>query len=124
MSDLNFDHYTIRVTDLDVSTNFYQGILGLPRIENRTQKEYIRWFSLGNGELHIVEGTPIETNVGIHMALKMDDLDSFISHLKSQDITLHDSKANPDTINVRADGIRQIYFKDPDGYWIEVNESA
>lgn len=124
MSDLNFDHYTIRVTDLDVSTNFYHGILGLPRIENRTQKDYIRWFSLGDGELHIVEGTPIETNVGIHMALKMDDLDSFISHLKSQDITLHDSKGNPDTINVRADGIRQIYFKDPDGYWIEVNESA
>ena len=24
-------------------------------------------------------------------------------------------------INIRADGIKQIFFQDPDGYWIEVN---
>jgi catechol 2,3-dioxygenase-like lactoylglutathione lyase family enzyme len=26
------------------------------------------------------------------------------------------------TITTRPDGIKQIYFKDPDGYWIEVND--
>jgi len=24
---------------------------------------------------------------------------------------------------VRPDGVRQIYFQDPDGYWLEVNDS-
>jgi lactoylglutathione lyase len=24
-------------------------------------------------------------------------------------------------INIRADGVKQIFFQDPDGYWIEVN---
>ena len=24
-------------------------------------------------------------------------------------------------INIRADGIKQVYFQDPNGYWIEVN---
>ncbi|MDB4013267.1 VOC family protein [Cyclobacteriaceae bacterium] len=27
----------------------------------------------------------------------------------------------PNKINIRADGIKQVYFQDPNGYWIEVN---
>jgi len=28
----------------------------------------------------------------------------------------------PYKVHIRKDGIRQIYFQDPDGYWIEVND--
>lgn len=127
MFSLSFDHYTIKVKDLDTSTSFYKEILGLSQIENRTYKPHIRWFSIGNGmELHIVEGDTydIRTNVGVHLALKLRDLDNFISHLKSKNILLHNSKAVPDSITTRADGVRQVYFQDPDGYWIEVNEAG
>ena len=27
------------------------------------------------------------------------------------------------TVNHRDDGVRQIYFQDPDGYWIEINDA-
>jgi lactoylglutathione lyase len=27
------------------------------------------------------------------------------------------------TITTRVDGVKQIYFKDPDGYWIEINDA-
>lgn len=126
MQELIFDHYTLKVSDLDQSARFYSEVLGLQELENRTRKEYIRWFSLGNGgELHVVEGETegIKTNVGVHMALKLSDFDRFTAHLKSKDVTLHDSKGNPGTITTRADGVRQVYFQDPDGYWIEVNEA-
>jgi len=127
MQDLSFDHYTIKVDDLERSAAFYQDVLGLKEIENRTRKPHIRWFSLGNGtELHIVRGgtDEIQTNVGVHLALKLSDFDSFISHLKSNNLTPHNSKGKPNGTTTRTDGIRQVYFQDPNGYWIEVNEAG
>lgn len=127
MSELTFDHYTIKVKSLNLSTQFYGQIMGLPEIENRTQKEYIRWFSLGNGsELHVVEGPvdTISTTIGIHLALRLVDFDAFLTRLKSNDIQIHNSKGKPQSYTTRADGVRQVYFQDPDGYWIEVNEAG
>lgn len=127
MFNLAFDHYTIKVADLETSSSFYKEILDLNEIENRTGKPHIRWFSLRHGkELHIVEGEreEIKTNIGVHLALKLADFDAFIDHLKSNDITPHNSKGKPGKITTRADGVRQVYFSDPDGYWLEVNEAA
>lgn len=124
MADLTFDHYTMRVKDLDRSAAFYKEVLGLEEIENRTRKEHIRWFSLGRGELHLAQGPTVRTHVGIHLALALEDIEAFMDHLKSHDITIHDSKGTPEKITTRADGILQIYFKDPDGYWIEVNNAV
>lgn len=126
MFDLTFDHYTIKVNSLKESAVFYKEILGLPEIENRTKKDYIRWFSIGEGELHIVEGdsSRIQTTVGLHLALKTSDLDGMISRLNSKNILLHDSSGTPHSYTSRADGVRQFYFQDPDGYWIEVNEAT
>lgn len=127
MFDITFDHYTIKVNDLDRSTEFYSEILDLSEIINRTGKDYIRWFSLGNGrELHIVEGDTeaIKKNIGVHLALRLTDFDSFLDHLKLHGITPHNSKGKPESITTRADGVRQVYFPDPDGYWIEVNEAG
>lgn len=127
MSDLSFDHYTIKVSDLEASISFYNKVLGLDEIKNRTEKPHIRWFSLGNGtELHIVEGETeeIRTNIGVHLALKLVNFDKFIDHLKSHEVKPHNSKGKRGKITTRADGVRQVYFQDPDGYWIEVNEAG
>lgn len=120
-----FDHYTIKVNNLGTSAAFYKKILGLIEIQNRTEKSYIRWFSLGTGELHLVEGNSeeIKTNIGVHLALKLEDFDGFLAHLRENNITPHNSKGEANTTTTRADDIKQIYFQDPDGYWIEVNNA-
>lgn len=121
-----FDHYTIRVSNLNASIEFYKRVLGVEEIENRTRKTYIRWLSLGNGaELHVAEGDTktVPTDVGVHLALRLKDFDLFMDHLEQNGITPHTSKGEPNKITTRADGIRQVYFTDPDGYWIEVNEA-
>lgn len=127
MFDLTFDHYTIRAKDLDRSAEFYTKVLDLSEIENRTKKSHIRWFSMGEGrELHIAKGNSdiVKTNVGVHIALRLKDFDGFLSHLRKYNINQHNSKGIRHCITTRADGIRQVYFRDPDGYWIEVNEAA
>ena len=126
MFDLTFDHYTIRAKDLDKSADFYMKVLGLSEIENRTKKEHIRWFSMGERkELHIAKGNSdiVKTNVGVHIALRLKDFDGFLAHLNKYNINQHNSRGIRDSITTRADGIRQVYFQDPDGYWIEVNEA-
>lgn len=125
MPDLVFDHYTMRVKNLDRSATFYKEVLGLKEIYNKTEKEYIRWFSLGNGELHLAEKPDevVETHVGLHIALSIENMDAFMEKLKRNNITIHNSKGTAGELTVRADGVRQIYFKDPDNYWIEVNEA-
>lgn len=126
MSLLKFDHYTIRVKNLDRSVSFYRDTLGLPEIENRTRRSHIRWFSIGAGqELHVVENQDeqVRTNIGIHLALRVRDFEGFRKRLEKNNITIYNSKAKPDEITIRADGIRQVYFQDPDGFWIEVNDT-
>ena len=41
--------------------------------------------------------------------------------LDKMKIIYSDWPGNSNKINIRADGIKQIFFQDPDGYWIEVN---
>ena len=35
-----------------------------------------------------------------------------------------DWPGTPHKINIRADGIKQVFFQDGDGYWIEVNSDG
>jgi catechol 2,3-dioxygenase-like lactoylglutathione lyase family enzyme len=124
---LTFDHYSITVSDLKTSSSFYKNILSLPEIENKTEKETIRWFSMGKDmELHLIEGNTDEISMiqRIHLALKSNDLDGLMERLGENDIYYASAYGKPNTYNVRPDGIRQIYLQDPDDYWIEVNDVA
>ncbi len=119
-----FNHAALSVKDVDRSAEFYKKVLKLPEIENRTKKEGIRWLSMGDGrELHLLSIVKehVVINKAVHIAFTTSKFDAFIKALFNLKITYSDWPGTPNTINVRADGIRQIYFQDPDGYWIEVN---
>ncbi|MFE3847857.1 VOC family protein [Flavobacterium sp. LB3P45] len=121
---LKMDHVALSVKDLDQSIDFYTTVLKLHEITNLTRKEGIRWVSLGDGkELHLVSTIkePVTINKAVHLAFKTANFDSLIQVLVKRNITYSDWPGELHKINVRADGIKQIYFQDPDGYWIEVN---
>jgi lactoylglutathione lyase len=122
--DLKFDHYAILVQDLEESANFYMEILGLKEIEDKTEQPHIRWFSLGKKmSLHVIEDkNHVQPDVkGVHLALRSKDLDGIIARLRAKNITFYNWLGMKNKTNARPDGIRQIYFQDPNGYWIEIN---
>ena len=121
---LTFNHLAISVKDVNRSSEFYKNILKLKEIENRAKLEGVRWFSTEDGkELHLISiiKEPIVLNKAIHIAFTTSNFDAVIKTLNEMNITYSDWPGNLNKINFRADGIKQIFFQDPDGYWIEVN---
>ena len=121
---LTYNHLAISVKDVNRSAEFYKKILKLKEIENRAKLEGVRWFSTGDGkELHLISiiKEPIVLNKAIHIAFTTSNFDAVIKTLNEMNITYSDWPGTLNKINIRADGIKQIFFQDPDGYWIEVN---
>lgn len=124
---VSFNHFALSVKDPDQSAEFYKNVLNLNEITNRTNINGIRWLSLGEGkELHLISilKDEIKTNKAVHLALTTSDFDLLIAKLKSMNIKYSDWPGNENKISLRADGIKQVFFQDPNGYWIEVNSVA
>ncbi|MBI6117098.1 VOC family protein [Salegentibacter maritimus] len=122
---LKKDHDTIRVKDLKVSVPFYRDILGLEQIDNAGLGDHIKWFKLDNEvQVHLVESDiVVEKNKGVHSAFDTQNLTKFMEFLKANNIAFENGDGEKNTFTDRPDGVRQIYFQDPDGYWIEVNDN-
>ncbi len=121
-----FNHMAFSVKDLDASVEFYKKVLQLKEIDNRSALEGIRWLSLGeNKELHLISVVKenVSVNRAVHLALTTKNFDEYIRRLEDLKVPYGDWLGTPNTVNKRADGVKQIYFKDPDGYWIEINNS-
>jgi len=125
--NFRYNHLALSVKDVDRSAEFYMKVLKLPEILNRSKIEGVRWFLFGDGlELHLISGIKQEviTNKALHLALTTSNLDDFVKTLNTMKIAYSDWPGNPQKVNIRADGIKQVFFQDPDGYWIEVNSIA
>lgn len=128
-SSSGLNHVTLVVTDLEKSKAFYMDILKLEQIETPWwgENDPYMFLSLGNGsELHIgeIEGIEVKPNGYNHFAMSVKDLDAFLEYLKAQGVTYGDlgEGGEPWKVQTRADGVRQTFFQDPDGYWVEVND--
>ena len=125
--NFRYNHLALSVKDVDRSAEFYMKVLKLPEILNRSKIEGVRWFVFADGlELHLISAIKqdVITNKALHLALTTSNLDDFIKTLNTMKIAYSDWPGNPQKINIRADGIKQVFFQDPDGYWIEVNSIA
>ena len=111
--------------DLDASAAFYSGVFGLQEIPAAAKGR--RWFSLGKGvALHLLGGrsAPVADNRSVHVALTSDGLEPILQRLRDRRIAWSDFAGTPGVVSSgRSDGVRQIFLRDPDGYWVEVNDA-
>lgn len=115
----SFNHIALQVKDMPASKDFYQNIIGLAPVAVPDSLKAIRgWFNTGNGQMiHLLAGrtTPVLNDKnGSHFAIFVNSIDNAEKFLASRKVPFHKQ--------VRFGGIVQIYFADPDGYLIEMNE--
>lgn len=119
------DHIALLVRDLEGSARFYSEVLGLVEVPNPMGGTHIRWFEIGgNQRLHLQAGDISATHVEkqTHVALSCSDFNAVLKHLESMRADFSDFKGTPGAVNVRPDGMRAVFLKDPNGYWIEIND--
>ena len=125
MHTFSFNHIALSVKDVNESIEFYQKVLQLKEIKNTASDSKTRWLSFDDGkQLHLIPrpNSEIKTNKAVHFALTTPDLNSFITYLQELKIDYSDWLGTPNKDYIRKDGIRQVYFQDPNGYWLEIND--
>ncbi len=117
------DHVAIFVADLDRSVAFYSDLFGFREVS--APFPIARWLVTGNGlMLHLAKGrsAPVENPKWVHMAFAWGPMAEIIASLDAKKIPWSDIQGRHEP-QIRPDGIKQIFVQDPDGYWIEINDS-
>ena len=126
--NLELDHSTIQVENIDISVKFYKNVLKLKELDTPwPENPMIRFFKIGvNQQLHIAQVDTygsVKINKVLHLAFTSNNFDGYLKFLNDQGIRYSNFNEEHNKIQKRPDGVRQIYFQDPDGYWIEVNDA-
>ena len=119
------NHIAVYVSNLQSSSSFYQHVFDLKVIPEPFKDGRHTWFSLGAaGQLHLIAGAkPNSTfDKDSHLCFSVPSVSEFITKLNLQKIAFEDWAGKAGAVTLRVDGVRQIYFKDPDGHWLEVND--
>jgi len=119
------NHIALYVKDLKKSTSFYMNIVQLDTIPEPFHDGKHTWFSVSDvSHLHLIEGA---REIGVHdknahLCFSVPSMKEVISRLKKNNIPYEGWLGQPNEVALRVDGISQIYFTDPDGYWVEIND--
>lgn len=127
---LRIRHTMLRVRDVDRSVDFYTGLLGMTlmrRRESPERGETVAYVGYGEEATHhaleiVQEHEPpaeyVHGNTYGHIALMVPDVGAMADELKAAGVefTVEPHQTRPDNSN------RIAFFKDPDGYEIELTE--
>ena len=116
----SLDHIGIYVEDLERSLEFYGEVFGFPehsRLDLGTTR--IAFLDLGGSLLEIVqraEAPEAPSGSWSHLAYTVDDFDGMVVRLRGMGLELREMTFD--------DGARIVFFKDPDGHDVEIDERA
>jgi lactoylglutathione lyase len=119
------NHIAVYVVNLQKSTAFYRDIVGLDTIPEPFHDGRHTWFRVAeHSHLHLISGAAgvTEHNKNSHLCFSVPSVEKFIEILNKAHVPYEDWPGKKTAVTVRVDGVKQIYFKDPDGYWIEIND--
>ena len=83
------------------------------------------WFTLGPaGQLHLIQGAKsgVQHDKNEHLCFSVTSISEFTDRLNAQKIDYVNWEGTAKAPTIRVDGVKQVYFQDPDGHWIEVND--
>jgi len=120
------NHIALYVVDLKKSTDFYHEIVQLDTIPEPFHDGLHTWFSIGPlSHLHLIKGAAaaVPHDKHNHLCFTVPSLKEFIAMLDKKNIDYESWTGEKKGVTLRVDQVKQIYFQDPDGYWIEMNDA-
>ena len=107
---------TLAVKDLGVAAKFYEGTLGLRRLDTEDNEAIV--YESGDSTINVYRSSFAGTNKATALTWTVDDIDDVVRTLKSKGVKfehydLPDTKHEGD-VHVSGD-MRIAWFKDPDG---------
>ena len=120
------NHIALYVVNLKESTSFYKDVVGLDTIPEPFHDGKHTWFDVGpKSHLHLIEGAKEKSahDKNSHLCFTVPSVDAFITILNKHKKEYESWTGEKNTVTTRVDGVKQIYFKDPDGYWVEINDA-
>jgi glyoxylase I family protein len=122
MNILRIHHVSVITADTGRALQFYQGVLGLQRDDNRPDLGYPgAWLKVGDEQIHLLElsnpdpaeGRPAHGGRDRHLALLVTDLEALRRALDQAGIGY----------NLSRSGRVALFCRDPDGNAIELIET-
>lgn len=119
------NHIALSVVNLEKATAFYRDILSIDTIPEPFHDGKHTWFKISeHGQLHLIQSAPAITphDKGTHLCFSVPSVDALIKLLDKHKIDFENWAGTGRMPTVRVDGVKQIYLRDPDGYWVEIND--
>lgn len=122
---LTFSHAALCVRDLAASKTFYTSVLELREKPNPFNDGIHAWLTIGPQlELHLIQrGCVVTPEKNVHLCFSVASLSALTDRLQKRKVAYTNLKGDRQEPTTRADGVKQIYLQDPDGYWIEINDA-
>jgi lactoylglutathione lyase len=120
----SLNHIAVYVNNLELSTKFYESVVGLSQIPEPFKDGRHTWFTLGKaGQLHLISGAEkgLKKEKNSHLCFSVKSIEGFLTVLNKNEVKYENWKGEANAVTIRVDGVKQVYFQDPDGYWLEVN---
>ncbi len=125
---MRLQHCGLVVADLERSRRFYGEALGLEEVPRPANFTFAgAWFRFGDTEIHLLAEADTTGRAGAsdpgpsaafglvsHIALEVDDLAAACARLEENGVALIGGPMP------RGDGFVQVFFRDPDGYVLEL----
>jgi lactoylglutathione lyase len=119
------NHIAVYVYNLEKSTAFYRDIVQIDTMPEPFHDGRHTWFKIGeHSQLHLISGAKEITthDKNSHLCFSVASMDEIISRLNTNHIPFESWQGLAGKPTLRVDGVKQIYFKDPEGYWVEIND--
>ncbi len=125
---MRIQHCGLVVADVDRSRRFYGEALGLEEVPRPANFTFAgAWFRFGDTEIHLLAEADTTGRAGVqdpgpsaafglvsHIAFEVDDLGAACARLGENGVALIGGPMP------RGDGFVQAFFRDPDGYVLEL----
>ncbi|HSU51269.1 MAG TPA: VOC family protein [Segetibacter sp.] len=119
------NHIAVYVKDLTAMTEFYRTIVGIDTMPEPFHDGRHTWFPIAeHSQLHLIKGAKEVTqhDKNAHLCFTVPSVDEFVKRLASAKIHYEDWPGKAYSITNRVDGVKQVYFQDPENYWVEIND--